>query len=139
RQRELGPLDREDGVLEARVVELHHVGARDSAPSEASRQVDVDEVEASGTETQVAGRDVDHDLVADLDRPDEGDVGHGRAPLAVHLHFQALHRPARVAGLDHRAAVQAQHATAASSTRANVTSSMPSSAATLTRSPGSWL
>ena len=99
----------------------------------------MDEIEPARAEPEVAGGDVDHDLVAGLRRPDQRDVAHGRAPLAVELDLEALQRAGGVAGRHDDAAPQAQHRAAASSTRARVTSSMPSRAATLTRSPGSWL
>ena len=128
-------LDGRDGVLEARVVELHDVRARRPLAAEAARQVDVDDVEAARPEPELDGLDVDDHLVAGLRRADEADVGDRRAAVAVDVDRQALLHRARRARDEHLRAPQAEH----SSSSANVTSSMPSSAATLTRSRCSWL
>ena len=87
---------------------------------------------------EVARLDVDDHLVAGLGAPTSATsaIAGRRSPSTSTL--EALHRLAAGAGLDDRPAAQLQHVAAASS-RASATSSIPSSAATLTRSPGSWL
>ena len=62
-------LDRRDGVLQARVVELHHV-ARPGAPvaAQAAREVDVDDVKAARAQAEVERLHVDDHLVAHLAR-----------------------------------------------------------------------
>ena len=128
-------LDRQHGVLQARVVELHDVRARRTGAVEAAREVDVDDVEAARAEAELDGLDVDDDLVARLRRADQADVGDRAAPLVADVDRQPLlGRVGRTGNEDGRAP-QSEHA----SSSAYVTSSMPSSAATLTRSSGSWL
>ena len=109
--------------------------ARRAEAVEAAREVDVDDVRAARAEAELDRLDVDDDLVADLGRTDEPDVGDRRAPLVAGLDGQALLDGIRRARDEHRGAPQPEHA----SSSANVTSSMPSSAATATRSSGSWL
>ncbi len=114
----------------------------DAGAVEAARQVDVDDVEASGAEREVRRLAVDHDLVAALGGADERRVGDRRPrPAARHVDDQLLLGDVRGARLADRPAPQDQprHAAATSSTSARTTSSIPSSAATLTRSVGSWL
>ena len=102
---------------------------------EAAREVDVHDVRAAGAEPELDRLDVDDDLVAGLRGADEGDVGDRRTALVADVDRQALLD--RVGRARHRdgGAPQAEHA----SSSANATSSIPSSAATLTRSSGSWL
>ena len=80
--RQLEPLvlDRLDRVLEARVVELHHVRARRRpSPVEAAREVDVDDVKAAEPRPRSSACDVDDHLIADLGAADQRDVGDRRA------------------------------------------------------------
>ena len=109
--------------------------ARRSLAVEAAREVDVDDVEAAGPEAELDRLDVDDELVARLCRADEPDVGDRGAPLSVDEDRQALLHRRRRTRDEHRGAPQAEHCMS----RAKVTSSMPSSAATLTRSRCSWL
>ncbi len=128
-------LDGQHGVLQARVVELHDVRAGRAEAVQAARQVDVDDVRAARAEAELDRLDVDDDLVADVGRTDQRDVGDRGAPLAAGVDRQALLERVRRTRGEHGGAPQAEHA----SSSANVTSSMPSSAATATRSSGSWL
>ncbi len=111
------------------------MGARGSGAVESPCEVDVDDVEAARAEPQLEGLDVHDDLVAVLCQADEADVGDRRPPLAAEVDRQALLRRVRRPRDEDRGAPQPEHA----SSSANVTSSIPSSAAVLTRSVGSWL
>ncbi len=51
-------------MLEARVVELHHVGARHALPPQTAREVDVHDVKATRAEAEVARLHVDDHIVA---------------------------------------------------------------------------
>ena len=69
-------LHRQHRVLEARVVELHHVRAGRALAVEAPREVDVHDVEAARAEPEVERLDVDDDLVARArSGPTSADVG----------------------------------------------------------------
>ena len=61
-------LHRQDRVLEARVVELHDVGAGRALARQSLREVGVHDVEAAGAQLQVPGLHVDHHVVARLGR-----------------------------------------------------------------------
>ena len=93
------------------------------------------DVEAARAEPKLERLDVDDQLVALQGGAHQADVGDRRAPDTVDEDRQALLHRGRRPGDEHRRALQAEH----SSSSANVTSSMPSSAATLTRSRDSWL
>jgi hypothetical protein len=108
------------------------VGPRAAEPA---REVDVHDVEAARAQPQVGCRGVHHDVVAHRAGADKADVGDRRPPHAVDLDDHALLRRVTRAGLDHGPSPERQHASSSAST----TSSIPSSAATLTRSVGSWL
>ncbi len=154
-------LDRHDGVLQARVVELHHVRGAVSLAGEPAREVGVHPVEAARAEPQVERLHVDDHLIADLAAPHQRHVCHRWAPRGARhpgerddellLGRRVGVREATAAGaddledggaakLEHGAGsyrVGAGGTVAAYSSRASATSSMSSSAATLTRSPGS--
>ncbi len=88
----LARLHRRDRVLQARVVELHHVQFSGARGVEPACEVDVDEVEPAGAEAEIDRLDVDDDLVADLAGTDERDVGDRRPRrlLALERRLQAL-------------------------------------------------
>jgi hypothetical protein len=70
-----------NGVLQRRVGELHHMGARLGRELEPPGQIHVEHVEASGAETQLERLDVDHDLVAEGHRACHPRVGNTRATV----------------------------------------------------------
>src|SRR5438045_110797 len=127
------------GVLERRVVQLHHVCVRRPVTRDPAGQIDVHDVEAAASEAQVDRGRIHHHVVARLDRSGQSGVGDRRPPLAFHLNrdlrgrTRALHR-------HHGAAPQNEplgHA-ALWATMASVTSSIVSSASMLTLSSGWW-
>src|SRR5206468_1204888 len=99
-------LDGQDRVLEARVVELHHVRAGGSLALEAARQVDVHDVESTRAEREVASLDVHHDLVPFARTPYERDIGDRGSPLAVYLDLHPLNRCGGITGFDDDPAAQ---------------------------------
>ncbi len=104
RQRQGIVLDRRDGVLQARVVELHHVRAGGAVVAETAREVHVHHVETARAETEVERLHVDDQLVADPRGPDQPHVGDRLAPLtgrAGQLHEQTLLGALRRVGVDH--------------------------------------
>ena len=123
--------------------------------ADAARQIAMHDVEAARAQREPPRLDVDDDLVADLAGADEPDVRPRRRALALDVDLEA-----RAVGGDHGCPAQLQQlvppsararatrttdgrdhygCSAAASRSAKVTSSMDSSAATLTRSVGSWL
>ena len=126
------------GVLERRVVELHHVRALGARAVEAAREVHVDDVEAAAAEAEVDRGGVDHHVVARLDRaghrlereraaaarPSTSTVSSAAGPLALDG--------------DDASAPQGEgaHAAALCWTMPSATSSIVSSASTVTRSSG---
>src|SRR5919204_250937 len=70
-------------VLQRRVRQLHHMGPGRRRETEPARQVRVEDIEAAGSEGEVAGLDVDDHLVAEDDRARQ--LGIGDTGLALHL------------------------------------------------------
>ena len=122
-------------MLEAGVVELHHVRVRHAAPVEAVGEVHVHDVEAPRAEAELDRGHVDDDVVAGPALPHHRHVRLRRAALARDVDEHPLPPARRRVRLDDRAPPQRQHVTRqaasrASSSSAIATSSIPSSAST---------
>ncbi len=72
-------LDRPDGVLEARVVELHHTRVGRAVARQTTRQVDVHDVKPAGAESEIERLGVDDHLIPRLRGPDERYIDDRRA------------------------------------------------------------
>ena len=72
-------LDRRHGVLQARVVELHHVRLGRAWARQPAREVDVHDVKAARAEAEIERLHVDDQLVAELRAADQRHVGDRRA------------------------------------------------------------
>ncbi len=85
-------VDRVDRVLQARVVELHHVRPRNAVAGQAPREVHVHDVEAAGPQAEIERLHVHDHLVSDLRPPDQRHVGDRGAALggAVELDDEPL-------------------------------------------------
>ncbi len=122
-------LDRLDGVLQARVVQLHHVAGVRTGGAQAAREVGVHDVEAARAEAEVQGLDVHDHLIAGVRGAHERDVrdrltalrrdagvraveagrgAAGRQELDRQTLLPAL-RAGRRGGVDHCGAAQLEH------------------------------
>uniref|UniRef100_A0A6J5ZLZ6 Unannotated protein n=1 Tax=freshwater metagenome TaxID=449393 RepID=A0A6J5ZLZ6_9ZZZZ len=103
-------LNRKYRVLKRAVVELHHVGARDSLPIQSAGQVDVNDVETSGAELQVGRLGVDDYAIPQESLADKRDVCARRTrPSARHVNDYSLLPSIKAQELDYFAFAENKH------------------------------
>jgi hypothetical protein len=90
RQRQPLVLDGLDRVLEARVVELHHVRSVYTLPRESPGEVDVHDVKPAGAKAEVERLHVDDHLVAHLRATYQRDIRDRLAPCGVGMRSVAV-------------------------------------------------